>query len=85
VGFFTAIADTVEGTAAADLLPAESRGTGFGVLQTVNGIGDFASSAVVGALWVVVSPFVAFTYAALLCATGGGVLLYLTRGNHPLK
>ena len=84
-GFFTAIADTVEGTAAADLLPAESRGTGFGVLQTVNGIGDFASSAVVGALWVVVSPFVAFTYAASLCATGGGVLLYLTRGNHPLK
>ena len=84
-GFFTAIADTVEGTAAADLLPADSRGTGFGVLQTVNGIGDFASSAVVGALWVLISPTVAFTYAALLTGAGGVILLYLTRGNHPLK
>jgi MFS family permease len=84
-GLFTAIADTVEGTAAADLLPAESRGTGFGVLQTVNGIGDFASSAVVGALWALISPLTAFTYAAILSATGGIILLYLTRGNHPLK
>ena len=84
-GFFTAITDTLEGTAAADLLPTESRGTGFGVLQTVNGIGDFASSAVVGALWAFISPLVAFAYAALLSASGGIILLYLTRGNHPLR
>ena len=84
-GFFTAITDTMEGTAAADLLPTESRGTGFGILQTVNGIGDFASSAVVGLLWVLLSPLIAFTYAAALSAAGGIVLLYLTRGNHPLR
>jgi MFS family permease len=84
-GFFTAITDTIEGTAAADLLPSESRGTGFGVLQTVNGIGDFASSAVVGFLWALISPFVAFTYAAALSVAGGFILLYLTRGNHPLR
>lgn len=84
-GFFTAVADTVEGTAAADLLPKESRGTGFGILQTVNGVGDFISSAVVGAIWVLISPMVAFTYAAILTASGGVILLYLTRGNHPLK
>jgi MFS family permease len=84
-GFFTAITDTVEGTAAADLLPTESRGTGFGVLQTVNGIGDFASSAVVGVIWALISPLMAFTYAAVLSAAGGIILLYLTRGNHPLK
>jgi MFS family permease len=84
-GFFTAITDTIEGTAAADLLPTESRGTGFGVLQTVNGVGDFASSAIVGVLWALISPLVAFMYAALLSATGGVILLYLTRGNHPLK
>jgi MFS family permease len=58
-GLFTAITDTVEGTAAADLLPSELRGTGFGVLQTVNGVGDFASSAVIGVFWVLVSPLVA--------------------------
>jgi len=84
-GAFSAITDTIEGTAAADLLPSESRGTGFGVLQTVNGIGDFASSAVVGALWAFISPMVAFSYAAVLSAAGGCILLYLTRGNHPLK
>jgi MFS family permease len=84
-GLFTAITDTVEGTAAVDLLPSESRGTGFGVLQTINSIGDFASSAVVGTLWALISPFIAFTYAAILSAAGGIILLYLTRGNHPLK
>jgi MFS family permease len=84
-GFFTAITDTMEGSAAADLLPTESRGTGFGVLQTVNGIGDFASSAVVGLLWALLSPLIAFTYAAALSAAGGVILLYLTRGNHPLR
>jgi MFS family permease len=84
-GFFTAITDTIEGTAAADLLPTESRGTGFGILQTVNGVGDFASSAVVGALWALTSPLVAFSYASILSAIGGIILLYLTRGNHPLK
>jgi MFS family permease len=84
-GFFTAITDTIEGTAAADLLPTESRGTGFGVLQTVNGIGDFASSAVVGLLWALLSPLIAFMYAAVLSAAGGIILLYLTRGNHPLR
>jgi len=84
-GLFTAITDTVEGTAAADLLPTESRGTGFGVLQTVNGVGDFASSAVVGVLWALISPLIAFTYAAALSAAGGIILLYLTRGNHPLR
>jgi MFS family permease len=84
-GFFTAITDTMEGTAAADLLPSESRGTGFGVLQTVNGIGDFASSAVVGVLWALISPQIAFTYAAVLSAAGAIILLYLTRGAHPLR
>jgi MFS family permease len=84
-GFFTAITETIEGTAAADLLSTDSRGTGFGVLQTVNGIGDFASSAVVGVLWALISPVVAFTYAALLSAAGGVILLYLTRGDHSLR
>jgi Sugar phosphate permease len=84
-GLFSAITDTLEGTSAADLLPTKSRGTGFGVLQTVNGIGDFASSAVVGVLWALISPTVAFTYAAVLSAAGAVILLYLTRGAHPLR
>jgi len=84
-GLFSAITDTLEGTAAADLLPTDLRGTGFGVLQTVEGVGDFASSAVVGVLWTLISPLVAFSYAALLSAFGGVILLYLTRGSHALR
>jgi MFS family permease len=79
-GLFTAITDTVEGAAAADLLPREIRGTGYGLLQTVNGVGDFVSSAAVGALWTLASPTAAFGYAALLSGAGGSLLLYLTRG-----
>ncbi|MCX8150628.1 MAG: MFS transporter [Candidatus Bathyarchaeota archaeon] len=84
-GIFTAITDTIEATAAADILPSESMGVGFGVLQTINGVGDFASSAVVGVLWAVASPLVAFVYAALLSTAGGIILLYLTREKHELR
>ena len=79
-GLFTAITDTVEPTVAADLLPREARGTGYGLLQTVNGVGDFVSSAAVGALWTLASPTLAFGYAAILSGIGGALLLYLTRG-----
>jgi len=80
-GFFTAITDTLEGAAAADLLPQDLRGTGYGVLQTVNGIGDFVSSALVGILWTLVSPMVAFSYAALLSAAGGALLVHVTQST----
>jgi len=50
----------------ADLLPSSVRGTGYGILQTIDGIGDFVSSFVVGTLWVLISPEFSFVYAALL-------------------
>ena len=78
-GIFTAITETIEGAFAADLLPPNVRGTGYGVLQTINGIGDFVSSAVVGVLWVTVSPLVAFQYAAVLSALGALVLFRVTK------
>lgn len=50
-GLYMGFWETVESTTAATLLPAESRGVGFGVLATVNGIGDVVSSILVGCLW----------------------------------
>ena len=47
-GLYMGVWETLENATAAELLPAESRGIGFGVLATVNGIGDFVSSAAVG-------------------------------------
>ena len=42
---------SVEKSLAAEILPKDVRGSGYGVLATVNGIGDLVSSVVVGALW----------------------------------
>jgi len=78
-GFYVAIQDTLEKSVAAELLPRDIRATGFGVLATVNGIGDFFSSIIVGFLWTAVSPAAGFVYAAALTAMGGLLLLFSTR------
>ncbi len=63
-GVFIAIEDSLEGAMTADLVPDESnRGTAYGVMGAVNGVGDFLSSAVVGLLWSL-SPEAGFAYAA---------------------
>jgi MFS family permease len=79
-GIAIAITDALERTIAADLLPENLRGTGYGTLATVNGIGDFASSSIVGFLWTTISPLAGFGYGAVLC-TLGAVLLVATRGR----
>jgi len=55
-------------------LQAQVRGSGFGVLATLNGVGDFASSIIVGFLWSSVSPAAGFLYAAILCLAGAGII-----------
>jgi MFS family permease len=77
-GIFIAAEDALEGALAADLLPEPVRGTGYGVLATVNGIGDFSSSIIVGALWTVVSPAAGFVYATALFGLGA-VVIYKVR------
>jgi MFS family permease len=75
-GLYVAIQDTLEKSVAAQLLPKEIRATGYGVLATVNGLGDFASSIAVGFLWTMVSPTAGFGYAAILTAAGGVLLFF---------
>jgi len=69
-GVFIAAEDTLEGAITADFIPSESRGIGMGVLGTVNGIGDFGASVVVGVLWTAVSPVAAFGFAGVLMLAG---------------
>jgi MFS family permease len=76
-GIFIAAEDALEGALAADLLPEPVRGTGYGVLATVNGIGDFSSSIIVGTLWTVVSPAAGFVYATVLFGLGAIVIYKL--------
>jgi MFS family permease len=79
-GIAIAITDALERTVAADMLPENLRGTGYGALATVNGVGDFASSTIVGFLWTAISPLAGFGYSAVLTISGAG-LLFGMRGT----
>lgn len=74
-GLYIAIEDTLERALAADLLPEDLRSTGYGVLATANGLGDFTSSLIVGLLWTAVGPAAGFAYAAALSVVGGAIVL----------
>ena len=73
-GLVNGIKDTLEGATAADLVPADHRGLGFGLLGGVNGFGDLLSSAVVGLLWTL-HPALGFGYAAVLMGMGAAAML----------
>jgi MFS family permease len=72
-GVYMGFWETVEGSAAAEFLPSEVRGLGFGVLATVNGLGDLISSALVGVLWTV-SPGAAMTAVMVVCIVGAALV-----------
>jgi MFS family permease len=72
-GVYMGFWETVEGSAAAELLPSDVRGVGFGVLATVNGIGDLFSSILVGVLWTV-APVLAMSAVIVLCVVGAVVV-----------
>ena len=42
----------------------------FGMLATVNGVGDFLSSVIVGLLWTAFGTTIAFSYSAILSIAG---------------
>ncbi len=75
VGASTALVETAEGSHAAELLPEQIRGRGFGLIGLVDGLGDLVSSVVVGVLWTVTAPEWGFLYAAFLSAIGAVVLI----------
>ena len=72
-GLYMGVWETLESATAAVLLPSSIRGTGFGVLATVNGIGDLISSIAVGCLWVV-SPIWAMSFVIATSLTGAGII-----------
>lgn len=74
-GLYMGFWETLEATSAATLLPGEVRGVGFGVLATVNGVGDLVSSALVGTLWLV-SPVAAMSFVIATSLTGAVVIAF---------
>jgi len=73
-GIYIASENVLERTIASELLPAELKATGYGALATVNGIGDFVSSIIVGLLWTHVSPAAGFLYAGILSISGAFII-----------
>ena len=79
-GVHGAVQQSLEKSVAAELLPKDVRGSGFGVLATANGVGDFVSSIAVGALWSSVSAGAGFLYAGIFSAIGA-VIVYSSRAR----
>lgn len=75
VGISTGTVTALEKAYSAQLLPEEVRGTGFGILQMIDGIGDLISSIFVGFLWSFISPEFAFFYAAIFSAISAYLLI----------
>ncbi len=75
-GVHGGIQASVEKSLAAEILPTATRGSGYGVLATVNGVGDLVSSVAVGALWSGVSANAGFLYAGFFTLLGAILILF---------
>jgi MFS family permease len=67
---YVAVEETLEKAVAAELLPRERRSLGFGILASVNAVGDMASSLYVGFALDAGAAEFGFGLAALLGAAG---------------
>ena len=65
------LTEGVEKAWVADMAPATSRGTAFGIYNAVLGAGSLAASLLFGLIWTQVSPHAAFM-------TGAGLALLAT-------
>jgi MFS family permease len=74
-GMYLAIEETLEDSFCAELVGPTQHGMAFGTLATVNGVGDFVSSIILGLLWTSFGTSAAFGYSAILFI--GGSLLVL--------
>ena len=79
-GALLAAEEALENAVAAEILPEERRGIGFGALAAVNSLGDLVSSLGVGLLWKAAGPSIAIGIAAIPMAAGALLLaLFVSR------
>lgn len=80
-GLYMGVWETLESSTAATVLPRHLRGVGFGVLATVNGLGDFFSSAAVGLLWTI-APVWAMLFV-IITSVAGSAVIFMNRPATP--
>jgi len=78
-GFYFGFAEGTEKALVADLAPAESRGTAYGIYTAVQGIGALAASIVFGLLWNAFGAAIAFGVGAALALTATALLFIIVR------
>ncbi len=76
-------AETAEHAAVAAFAAPEIRGSAFGLLATVQAIGNVAASVVAGLLYTIASPTAAFIYLAGWMVTALAVLGWAARSGRP--
>lgn len=74
-GVYVAMEETLEDSFCAELVDRTQHGVAFGTLATVNGVGDFVSSIVLGLLWTNFGTAPAFGYSAILFVCGSLMVL----------
>jgi len=77
-GIYTAIIESSQPALASTLIADDQHGAGYGVMSSVDGVGDFLSSITVGLLWTYLSPAVGFLFGGVL-AVLATIVLILTR------
>jgi MFS family permease len=78
-GIGIGLVETAEHAAVATFAPDEIRGSAFGFLAALQSFGNLAASAVVGVLYTVASPSIAFAYASVLMVIAVVLLLGTNR------
>jgi hypothetical protein len=73
-GIYTAIVESSQPALASMLIPNDLHGTGFGVMSSIDGLGDFLSSVTMGFLWSALSPNAGFAVASTLALLSAVVL-----------
>jgi MFS family permease len=81
-GTNVALEETLEDSLCAELVDKEQHGMAFGVLATVNGIGDLVSSIMVGFLWSTLGTGIAFGYSLCLSLLGAALVVTIHAPAH---
>ncbi|MFB3855265.1 MAG: MFS transporter [Vicinamibacterales bacterium] len=79
-GLYYGLTEGTEKALVADLVPAASRGTAFGVYNAVLGVGALGASLIFGAVWTWVGPAAAFGAGAALALTASVMLFAFVPG-----
>lgn len=80
-GIYIAVEETLEKAVAAEFLPRELRSLGFGILASINAVGDMVSSLYVGFFLQSGRPGLGFGIAAAMGCAGAVWIAFVIRKN----